>query len=179
VYDTPSFAVVEAPEWFASERFDIAAQAAGKPSRDDLKQMMRALLAERFQLVVHKEKRTLSVFELRISRADRLLGPNLIPSKSSCEVGGTAGCPHEVKNGSFTASGMPIAGIVRTLAELTGRQVIDRTKLSGLYDVVLTWSPGDSMFVAAVQDQLGLKLESRAEPAEVLVVDRVARLTDP
>jgi uncharacterized protein (TIGR03435 family) len=177
IYDTPSFAIVDAPGWFASERFDIVAQAAGNPSRDDLKQMMRTLLAERFQLVVHKETRTLSVFELRLSNADGTLGPHLTPSKSNCEVGGTAGCPHEVKEGSFTATGMPIANIVRTLAELTGRQVIDRTNLSGLYDVTLTWSPGDSTFIAAVRDQLGLKLESKDETAPVLVIDKVARLS--
>lgn len=177
IYDTPSFAIVEAPDWFVSERFDIHAQAAGNPSRDDLKQMMRKLLAERFQLVVHKEMRALPVFELRISRADGKLGSHLTPSKSNCEVGGTAGCPHEVKEGSFTATGMPIANIVRTLSELTGRQVIDQTKLTGLYDVMLTWSPGDSTFAAALRDQLGLTLESNNEPAQVLVIDKVAHLS--
>ncbi len=178
VYDTPSFAIVDAPEWFASERFDIVAQAAGNPSRDDLKQMMRNLLAERFHLLVHKDTRTLPVFELQLSRADGTLGPKLIPSKSNCEVGGTAACPHEVKKGSFTATGMPIANIARTLSELTARQVIDRTNLSGLYDVTLTWAPGESTFAAAVRDQLGLKLDPKDERAQVLVIDKVAPLSD-
>jgi uncharacterized protein (TIGR03435 family) len=174
-YDVPDFAIIGAPEWFTSERYDITAQAAGNPSRDALKQMMRSMLAEQLQLVVHQEARSLPVFGLRRSRADGSLGPNLIPAKADCEIG-TAACPHDLTGGSYTAVAMPIARIVRTLAELAGRPVIDRTNLSGPYDVKLTWSPGTSAFLAAVRDQLGLELEPRDEPAQVLVIDRVERL---
>jgi uncharacterized protein (TIGR03435 family) len=176
VYDVPDFAIIGAPDWFASERYDITAQAAGKPSRDELKQMMRTLLAEQFKLVLHQEARSLPVFELRRSRTDGSLGPNLLPSKTSCEIGGTAACPHELTGASFTAAGMAMARIVRTLAELAGRPVIDKTNLSGLYDVKLTWTPGRLTFLAAVRDQLGLELEARDEPAQVLVIDSVGRL---
>lgn len=176
VYDVPEFAIVGAPEWFASERYDVAAQAAGQPSRETLKQMMSTLLAEEFNLVVHQEIRSLPVFELRRSRADGSLGPSLIPSKTSCEIGGTAACPHELTGGSFTAVAMPMVRIVRTLAELAGRPVIDQTNLSGIYDVKLTWTTGPSTFLAAVRDQLGLALDPRDEPTQVLVIESVERL---
>ena len=104
------------------------------------------------------------------------MGPNLIPAKTNCETGGTAACPHDLTSGSYTGVAVPIARIVRTLAELAGRPVIDRTNLSGPYDVKLMWSPGPSAFLAAVRDQLGLELEPRDEPAQVLVVDSVERL---
>ena len=175
-YDVPDFAIIGAPEWFTSERYDITAQAAGNPSRDALKQMMRTVLAEQLQLVLHQEARSLPVFELRRSRADGSLGPHLVPAKTNCEVGGTAACPHDLTRGSYTAVAMPMARIVRTLAELTGRPVIDRTNLSGLYDVKLTWSAGPSTVLAAVREQLGLELEPRDEPAQVLVIDSVGRL---
>ena len=175
-YDVPDFAISGAPEWFTSERYDITAQAAGNPSRDALKQMMRTMLAEQLQLVVHQEARSVPVFVLRQTRADGSLGPNLVPAKANCEVGGTAACPHDLSSGSYAAIAMPMARIVRTLAELAGRPVIDRTNLSGLYDVKLTWSPRPSTFLAAVREQLGLELEPKDEAAQVLVIDSVGRL---
>jgi uncharacterized protein (TIGR03435 family) len=176
-YDVPDFAIIGAPEWFTTERYDIAAQTAGNPSREALKQMMRTVLAEQLRLEVHQEARSLPVFELRKSHADGSLGPNLVPAKTNCEIdGGTAACPHDLKGGSYTAIAMPMARIVRTLAELSGRPVIDRTNLSGPYDVRLTWSPGSSTFLAAVREQLGLELEPKDGPAQVLVIDRVGRL---
>ena len=112
-YDVPDFAIMGAPEWFTSERYDITAQAAGNPSRDALKQMMRTTLAEQLQLVVHQEARSLPVFELRRSRADGSLGPNMVPAKINCEIGGTAACPHDLTSGSYMAVAMPMARIVR------------------------------------------------------------------
>lgn len=175
-YDVPDFAILGAPEWFASERFDITAQAAANTPRDELKQMMRRLLAEQLKLVLHEEARLLPIFELRRSRTGETLGPNLIPAKTSCETGGTAACPHDLTDGSYTAAAMPIARIVRTLAELAGRPVIDKTNLSGLFDIKLTWTPGAAAFLSAVREQLGLELEPRDEPARVLVIDHAERL---
>jgi uncharacterized protein (TIGR03435 family) len=174
IYDVPDFAIVGAPEWLSSERYDIEAQAAGNPSRDELKEMMRSLLADRFKLIVHRESRQVPVFELRRLRGDGALGPGLVPAKISCEVGSTAACPHELSAGSYTAKGMPIPRLVRTLAELAGRPLIDRTNLSGVYDVSLMWTPGRPI-LAAVREQLGLDLEASDEPAQVLVIDSVVR----
>lgn len=176
VYDVPDFAIIGAPEWLASEHFDIVAQAAENTSRDGLKQMMRKLLAEQFHLAARQETRSLPVFELRWSHTEGTLGPNIKPAKISCEVGSTAACPHEVTAGSFTATAMPAGRVVLTLAELAGRPVINKVNLSGLYDVNLTWTPGPSAFREAVRDQLGLELEPMNEPAQVLVIDRVEHL---
>jgi uncharacterized protein (TIGR03435 family) len=175
-YDVPDFAIVAAPEWFDSARFDIKAQAPANTARDGLKQMMRALLAEQLQLVLHQETRSLPVFQLRKDRADGTLGPNMNPAKISCETGGTAECPHDLTSGSFTAVAMPLTRIVRTLSELAGRPVIDKTSLSGLYDVKLTWIPDPSTFLLAVREQWGLRLEPQDETTQVLVIDRVEQL---
>jgi uncharacterized protein (TIGR03435 family) len=174
IYDIPDFAIVGAPEWLSSERYDIEAEAAGNPSRDQLKAMMRSLLADRFRLVVHRESRQVPVFELRRLRTDGSLGPGLVPAKVNCEVGSTAACPHDLRAGSYMAKGMPVPRLVRTLAEFTGRPLIDRANLSGVYDVSLTWT-SDSPILTAVREQLGLDLQARDEPAQVLVIDSVAR----
>ena len=73
-------------------------------------------------------------------------------------------------------SSLPLTSSSFALAELVGRPVIDRTNLSGPYDVKLTWSPGPSAFLAAVREQLGLELEPMDEPTQVLVIDSVGRL---
>jgi len=174
IYDVPDFAIVGAPDWLSSERYDIGAEAAGNPSRDELKEMMRNLLADRFALVVHRESRQVPVFELRRLRTDGSLGPGLVPATTNCEVGSTAACPHDLGAGSYAAKGMPMPRLVRTLAELAGRPLIDRTNLSGVYDVSLTWTPGGPI-LAAVREQLGLELEARDEQAQMLVIDSVAR----
>ena len=173
-YDVPDFAIVGAPEWFSSERYDLRAEAGGNPSRDQLKQMMRNLLADHFKLVVHRESRRVPVFELTRVRADGSLGPGLVSATTSCEVGGTDACPHELAAGSYTAKAMPVPRLVRTLAELAGRPLIDRTNLSGLYDVTLKWPPGGPI-AGAVREQLGLDLVPKDEPADVLVIDSVVR----
>ena len=175
VYDVPDFAILGAPAWFTSERYDITAQAAGKPTRDEMKQMMRALLAEQLKLVLHPSERLLDVFELRLSHADGSLGPGLIPSKTNCEVDVTPACPHELTGTTYTATGMQFARIVRTLSELAGRPIVDKTALSGMYDVKLTWNLSSVTFPAAVRDQLGLLLQPGNIQAQVLVIDSAVR----
>src|ERR1051326_2572947 len=69
------------PDWTATERFDINARAAGPITAEERRLMMQALLAERFKLVAHREKREVSVLALVLNRNDGKLGPNLIESK--------------------------------------------------------------------------------------------------
>lgn len=175
-YDIPDFAIVGAPAWLSTERYDVQAEAGGNPSRDDLKQMMRNLLADHFKLVVHREHRQVPLFELKVARPDSGLGPGLVKASTSCEVGGTDACPHELGAGSYMAKAMPMPRLIRTLAELAGRPIIDRTNLAGLFDVSLKWTLGESI-ISAVREQLGLDLVAREELAEVLAIVAVVRPT--
>jgi uncharacterized protein (TIGR03435 family) len=215
-----------APDWIASERFDIAAKADGElgrpfspdgPSR--LQLLIRSLLAERFKLSVHREKREMPIYELVLARRDRKLGPELKPSTIDCraiiearkaqgqkpeppKAGERPQCGARVGFGELAAGGQPLFELITLLSSTVQRNVVDRTGLSGNFDIYLRWTPdqlprrpagtpadqpfrmngleidpnGPSIF-AALQEQLGLKLESARGPVEVLVIDHVERPT--
>lgn len=143
-------------------------------------QMVQQLLADRFKLVVHPETRQLPVYALVIAKN----GPKLQPAKDP-----EAGTSLASQKGQLTAKGASSAQLAqkftRSLANELGRIVVDRTGLTGRYDLTLKWTPefdtapllngepdtsAPSIFTA-IQEQLGLKLESAKGPVHVLVVD--------
>ena len=165
-------------------------------------QLARAVLAERFAFRAHRETRERPVFALVRARTDGALGPRLRQSKTDCAAlareAGTTGAPWpprsaegrilcglQMQGDTLTAGGYPMPEFQRYLTGQTQRAVIDRTGLAGGWDFELTFAPADlapdaaernipSLFTA-LQEQLGLKLDTTRGPAEVLVVDRVER----
>ena len=157
------------------------------------RRMLQALLADRFRLAVHRETRELPVYALLI--AER--GPKLreaTPGNTYADgVKGPDGAPLGAGKMTFgpvassmlkvTAQALPIPSLVRTLSLQVGRTVLDMTGLTGNYDFTLQWFPGSpkdadkspatgSSIFQAVQQQLGLKLEPKTAPLEMLVVDQ-------
>ncbi|HEX4134780.1 MAG TPA: TIGR03435 family protein [Bryobacteraceae bacterium] len=191
-----------APEWTNSERFDIDARAAETGiSREQYGAMLQSLLADRFQLIVHREKRSLPVYELLQGKN----APHLKASdKQSCTSADSPRQPDAIACGTFftgpaslDARGMSMQQFGNTLAIVLGRPVTDKTRISGHYDIHLDFNPdgvntgignsglsadGDSSdttrpsLFTALQQQLGLRLESRREPSDVLVIDHLERI---
>jgi uncharacterized protein (TIGR03435 family) len=189
-----------APEWTKTERFDVEARAAGTNlTRAQYQQMLRSLLEERFRLTAHRETRDLPVYELSITKTGSRLTP---ADPKACEPAGVSDA--DVTCGAFFTGqsslegrSMSMSGFSNALGIVLGRPVADHTGLSGLYDIHLEFDPqgvnlgngssGLSVDVdksdatqpsifSALQQQLGLKLQSHKEPAEVLVIDRLERL---
>ena len=168
-------------------------------------QLARAVLAERFALTAHRETRERPVFALVRARQDGALGPRLTQSKTDCAAlareAGASGAPWpprsidgrilcglQILGNTLTAGGYPMSEFQRYLTGQTQRPVIDRTGLAGGWDFELTFAPPDPSpdaaaernipaLFTALQEQLGLKLDSTRGPAEVLVIDRVERPT--
>ena len=183
------------PDWINTERFDIEGRSEGTPTQPQMLEMLRALLAERFKLIVHKEVRPMPAFALALARADGTTGPQLRPTNPCVapppgpDARPSAGprCGgFSVGNGSLKGTGVTMAQLAAELPSATdGRQVIDRTNLTGSFDVTLTWNadalhPGAAVqdtasIFAALQEQLGLKLEPITAPIEVIVVDNAER----
>lgn len=194
--------VVGGPEWMRSQAFDIAATTDGTPALSQVAAMMRTLLAERFAVQAHVETRDGPVYALRVARRDGALGPNLRWTAVDCAAlmssspgGRIEGelCTGRVSLAgrirTLRASALPIAHLAAMLATATGRDVIDRTDLTGTFDAELEWAPDTltdpgpaggpvaasaavSVFTA-VREQLGLTLESERGLMKVLVVDSV------
>jgi uncharacterized protein (TIGR03435 family) len=163
------------PEWVTSDRFDIRAKTDKKDAtKDEVRLMMRALLAERFKLVVHDETHQVPVFVLMLAKPGKT-GPELQvhPADSSCSTD-PSGQPESAKmqipcGGNF---GIPadgpgqrkVAGRNITLETLVigisnwgglGRPVLDQTGLTGKYDFSLDWTPDPPAGASAVEDALG------------------------
>ena len=175
--------LVGGPVWMDIDRWDIAAKAESPTAA--MLPMIRTLLADRFKLVTHHEARERSIYALVIARRDGQLGPSLRPS--------TGRSTFRDGTGAFTGHAVPLGILVNVLsgAGSVRRTVVDRTGLSGTYDIDLHWAidvplrgdtppppaDGPSIFTA-VQEQLGLKLESTRGPVDVLVIDHIERPTE-
>ena len=162
------------PAWIDQEHYDIIARAAGRASDAEQRLMLKAMLADRFQMVAHTETRTLPAYELVVGKK----GPKLEAAKAD-EMGS------RVFPNAPGISGKQIS--MPRLAELLSlkldRPVADETGLPGVFDIELKWTPdtaepdadlGPSVFTA-IQEQLGLRLEGKKLPIDVLVIDHISK----
>ncbi len=173
VYAMQDYQIVGGPGWITSAGFDIEAKAgagSGEWPREQVLQMVQTLLADRFHLALHRETRQLPVYALVVGKT----GPKLQPADSN------AGRP-KTMFGQIIVQKMSMTGLANILALDLKRPVKDETGLKGDFAFTLEWTPGlgdsddrpsarPSLFTA-VQEQLGLKLESAKGPVEVLVID--------
>jgi uncharacterized protein (TIGR03435 family) len=163
---------------------------------------MRTLLADRFKLTLHREQREMDVYALVLASGPRA---NLKRSTTDCEAflqahrgglswpaPGAPVCGLWESPGQIRMGGFPLSLVTKALSALTGRIVFDRTGLSGNWDVTVTYAteqrlqpggdiaapdPSAPSIFTALQEQLGLKLESTKGPVDVLVVDRIEKPT--
>jgi uncharacterized protein (TIGR03435 family) len=188
--------IVGGPEWINTERFDIEGRIDGAPTQPQMLEMLRTLLADRFKLVVHKEVRQMPAFALAVARADGRPGPQLRrtdpclapPPNPDPRPATSPRCGgFSIGNGSLTGRGVTMTQLAAELPSATeGRHVVDRTGLAGAFDVNVTWNAdalnpavesvntAPSIF-AAIQEQLGLRLEPITAPIDVIVIDRAER----
>jgi uncharacterized protein (TIGR03435 family) len=177
--------IVNAPQWFDDQPWDINGipDTEGAPNWPQYRRMLQKLLSTRFGLVMHHDKRDLSVYALTVAKG----GPKLEKSKSdpdalSDQSGHGVGPAQYMK---FTNDSMP--EFAQLLQLMGDRPVIDQTNLSGRYDFTLLWTPdvlrntptdtAPGLFTA-VEEQLGLKLAATHAPTDVLVIDAVTRPTE-
>jgi len=199
------------PKWAASQVFDVEARAPGDPPHEQMLLMLQSLLADRFKLAIHPETRQLPVYALVLMKAGRT-GSQLQPHSDAAECLKLApGQPAPTSDfgvipppppvcGRFMSGAHRIAGnnvTMEMLAEDLGaapsmdRPVVDRTGLSGSFDLTLEYTPREQLdsqpgpdasasdpsappsVFTALQEQLGLKLEPQTGPVDVLVVDHV------
>lgn len=209
-YLLQDYQLVGGPGWMNTDRFDITAAApaerASLPAgiHGEMLSMIRHLLTERFKLVVHEDEREMDVYALVHARADRRLGPGLRPSEINCAgketsripellPGGRPVCAMRQSGGQWIGGGVAIESLPNLLAPIVGGPVLDRTGLTGRYDIDLSFSPEaapapaasvpapttDNVSVyTAVKEQLGLILQPQRGPVKVLVVDGLQQPTD-
>lgn len=192
-YDVREFQVSGGPRWAETERFDIAARperasadrvedpskmtdAQLKTVQEQTRERLRALLVDRFQLVVHNEIKEQPIYAVVVAKN----GSKLHEAK---ELGSRQG----MSTGRGRAQGFaaPMEMLAQSLSNQLGWPVVDKTGLTAKYDFVLEWTPdmgaagdvapvGPTIFTA-LQEQLGLRLESQKGPVPNIVIDRVEK----
>jgi uncharacterized protein (TIGR03435 family) len=195
-YDVHPRQITGAPSWLESEKFDVTGKpdTAGIPSINQLKTMLQGLLADRFELKFHRDKKEMSVYAITVAKGGIKMtkddsNPNGLPGFGG---GGPRGMM--VRNSTMAE----FAGILQL--NMLEQPVVDQTGLgAGRYDFILKWTPDAAQLAkmggpppngappaaddpdappdlfSAFEQQLGLKLQSTKAPAEVLVIDRVEK----
>ena len=211
-YGVNSYQVSGGPGWIGSARYDIAAKAMGyeagdkfggtdestltdgqRRSRGELMRgMLLTLLAERFQLKVHRETKDLPVYVLAVAKG----GSKLKDGGLTSDVSGGL----RLGSGFLAGTQETVPFLVRALSQILGRPILDRTGLNGKYDFELKWTPDQSSgsnalgeplvpagpgaqavdpnsvtIFTAIQEQLGLRLDSTKGPVEVVAIDHVEK----
>jgi uncharacterized protein (TIGR03435 family) len=210
-YRIQPFQISGGPSWMDSTRFDVEAKPDHSPKPDELPQMMQALLADRFQLVIRRETKDLPIYALVLARKDGKLGPKMVePTKDSCvEFDPLKGPPlapdpnRRMCGGSrmgmnqYSGTSVQLDFFIHALSRTLQRPVENRTGLTGKYDITLEWTPDETQLAGlppdvpkpnfdpagpaiftAIQEQLGLKLESAKGPVEVFVIERAEKPTE-
>jgi uncharacterized protein (TIGR03435 family) len=193
-YNLSPQAISGGPAWVESDHYDILAKTPNeaRPNLDEQMSMLRKLLAERFKLTFHREQKELSIYALTVAKK----GSKLQESTASAEPHPEGPpplvfviSPQAVRLPARSASIAELASVLQRAA--LDRPVVDRTGLSARYDFDLEWAPDETQFggvlgkgpddsvkpdlFAALQQQLGLKLEAIRGPVDALVIDHAER----
>lgn len=170
---------VSGPPWIGSQHYDIEARAGSAVSPEQLRLMLRELLASRFQVALHRESRDLPVYELTAASA----GSRLQRSE------GEGAAEMRPGDGDLIYRHYSMADFAEQLAGIpfrVERTVVDKTGLEGTYDFRLkistneaemknSFEHADGPVVFDVLRQIGLRLQARRDPVEVLVIDRAEK----
>jgi uncharacterized protein (TIGR03435 family) len=195
-FGIPAAQIMGGPAWLSSDRFNIdaklddaVAEQMKKLSAEAetrwMRQMVQGVLVDRFKLVFHRETKEFPVYALVVAK-------NGLKIEHAKKADG--GPSVSWSNGKLTAKSVTMEKLSQTLsialARELGRMVVDKTGIDGKYDLTLEWSPDDrsakttdpsneisappgpSIFTA-VQEQLGLRLESTKAPVQTLVIDHI------
>lgn len=196
---------VSGPDWMGLAMYDITARVPAGATEEQFRLMLRNLLAERFNLQVHRDTKELPIYTLTVGKSGSKLKPHVPTPPPDYDDKAAADGPGRIKT---DADGYPIlsrgmsmastndrarmqmfdknvAWLVDQLSGQLGGPVTDETGLTGKYDIALYWSSrrpnaqtdadNEPDLIAAVQQQLGLKLEKKRGPSEMLVIDHVEK----
>jgi uncharacterized protein (TIGR03435 family) len=192
-----------APDWIRQARYDVAAKVAeadipelSKLTPEQRRQMLRPILEDRFKLEAHTETRVFSTYRLVVAKGGAKLQEAEAGHVYADKLGGggTGANRMSSQRGIVTAQGIALSTLANFLTQTLGRPVVDETNLSGRYDFTLHYSPesmsaqllpsdsstpqpnsGGPSILTALQEQLGLQIESGKAQMQVLVIDHIER----
>lgn len=180
-YRFDSRLILGGPAWLDDQLYDLAAKLPPGALKDRVPVMLQTLLAERFKLAVHRETKEQRVYFLVVGKSGPKLKEALAPDDQGVQQLRGDRTPVQVVRGGIMGHSMHIGALAASLAHVAGYQVVDHTGLTGVFDIDLKWTLEDSKgngpdLFTAIQEQLGLKLESGKAPVEMLMIDHAERI---
>jgi uncharacterized protein (TIGR03435 family) len=202
-YGIRRYQLIGGPDWINSDRYNIQAKAGGDTPREELMLMLQSLLEDRFKLKVHRETKELPIYVMTTAKGGLKVQP---APDGSCVAFDPRNPPRPapgqprpafcgnnlIRQNSWNATSIGMPEAAAALVGLLGRNVVDKTGVAGKFDIHLEWTPDQapagadgvapdgsavSLFTA-LEEQLGLKVESSRGPVDVLVIDHVERPTE-
>jgi len=176
---------IQGPDWLGNERYDIAAKSAGEVPEDQLRVMLQGLLADRFKLSLHRLTKEQPAYVLLIAKG----GPKFKESVTD----GEASVDPKPTRMAVVVQRTPVSQLIEGLSNIMRSPIVDETGLKGKYDVTINvakyipqmeesrgagGAPLDPIpiLMTGLQEELGLKLESRKMPIDLLIVDRAEKV---
>jgi uncharacterized protein (TIGR03435 family) len=178
-YGLPMTRISGGPEFvWGVERYDIAATSGNADStHEQLHEMLRNLMADRFRLKFHVQSKDVNGHAIFVAKNGPKLKSSKNEKRTAVRIAGAAINKFDAVDGKNTnlntviAEGITMAEFVRTLANLPGvGPLVDKTELTGTYDITLSWEPGESLS-RVMQEELGLRLEDAKVPLDYFIID--------
>ena len=176
-YDVASYQIRGGPGWIDSDTYDIAAKPDRNATRDQVRLMVQSLLTDRFKLSFHRENKEVAGYAIVIAKKGSKLHASDPATRSRKQIG----------RSFVDGQAITIASLATSLTQILRCPVSDQTGLTENFDFKLEWTPDRppeaastaaepplSVF-AAIEEQLGLKLESHKTPSEILVIDQLEK----
>ena len=184
------------PGWLETARYEIAAKLDPETTPDNFRLMLQSLLAERFSIRLHRETRSTPVYLLTVAKNGPKLQPVSKPPEYESAAAREAALRVTMKKNmealkeriaavgphSYRQFGLngTVPEFAETLSGNTDREVVDRTEVKGEYSFQLSWTPdleatSEPSLFAALQEQLGFRLQAAKEELEVIVIDQAER----
>lgn len=185
------------PKWIGASKFDLEAKMEEADlsvyrglTLEQRHQMLQALLADRFKLVIHHELKEFPAYALVIAKSGPRLQAAIAEQTMSGDIKGIAGLVTQSQRGLLSVQGFSMEGLASLLSGYSdvGRKVVDKTGLKGNYNFTLRWAPNDRAITAsdasgpsiftAIQEELGLKLEPSRTMLDTIVIDHAEKPTE-
>ncbi|HEV3334715.1 MAG TPA: TIGR03435 family protein [Bryobacteraceae bacterium] len=174
------------PSWIEQDRYDVVAKAEGNATDPQMKRMLQALLAERFQLKLHHESKELPVYVISVGKTAPKLFPPKDEEKHSIRIEPQMGQDQKIASFHVVATRFSLTQLTDTFARQLGRVIVNKTGLDGDFDFSMDLTPDDSspnpldpsLLINAMRNQLGLSLQSQKAAVDYLVIDGAEKVVE-
>jgi len=172
------------PSWIETDRYDVVAKADGNATDDQIKLMVQTLLADRFQLKFHSEKKVLPVYVLSVGKSAPKLEPTKDGETHFLKVSPQMGADQKIAAYRVAGTRFSLKQLGDTFARQLGRAVVNETGLAGDFNFTLELIPDESrpspldpsLLITAMRDQLGLTVKTQQAPVDFLVIDSAEKV---